>query len=352
MDQSKEVVVSNTDRANRRRFLQIGGLGMAAAACAPAATPAAPAEAPEVPAAARAAWEKEWEDLVAAARKEGKVTVLTLPGSGYRKAMDAFQDVFPGIAVEHQSAASSSVYLPKIRQERAAGIYTYDLALVGIQTSLIQLRPEGVWAPIPDQLLRPDVVEDKAWRGGLKGRLLDTDAKLAFGWEYRVYHAFAINTDMVKEGEISTIRDVLNPKWRGKLIVSDVRMADTSSTMTALRKSTGDDAVKQLLVDQQPTFQRDPRLIAEAVVRGRNPIALGVRAEVLQDFRNEGLGKNVKLLDLPEIEVVLEDSQVERAIEAIQHAAHTGKIGDGKIFITTVEDAIRIRTGERGRDAI
>jgi nitrogen regulatory protein P-II 1 len=60
----------------------------------------------------------------------------------------------------------------------------------------------------------------------------------------------------------------------------------------------------------------------------------------------------VDFLPKVKIEVVLEDSQVERAIEAIQHAAHTGKIGDGKIFITTVEDAIRIRTGERGRDAI
>ncbi|HAI31944.1 MAG TPA: P-II family nitrogen regulator, partial [Thalassospira sp.] len=42
----------------------------------------------------------------------------------------------------------------------------------------------------------------------------------------------------------------------------------------------------------------------------------------------------------------------ERAIEAIQQAAHTGRIGDGKIFVSSLEDAIRIRTGERGNDAI
>ena len=50
--------------------------------------------------------------------------------------------------------------------------------------------------------------------------------------------------------------------------------------------------------------------------------------------------------------MVLEDSLVDRAIEAIQQAAHTGRIGDGKIFVTNVEEAIRIRTGERGKDAI
>ena len=42
----------------------------------------------------------------------------------------------------------------------------------------------------------------------------------------------------------------------------------------------------------------------------------------------------------------------EGAIEAIMQAAHTGRIGDGKIFITSVEDAIRVRTGERGKEAI
>ena len=60
----------------------------------------------------------------------------------------------------------------------------------------------------------------------------------------------------------------------------------------------------------------------------------------------------VDVLPKVKIEVVLEDNLVDRAIEAIQKAAHTGRIGDGKIFVTTVEEAIRIRTGERGTDAI
>ncbi len=60
----------------------------------------------------------------------------------------------------------------------------------------------------------------------------------------------------------------------------------------------------------------------------------------------------VDFLPKVKIEVVLDDDLVDRAIEAIQRAAHTGRIGDGKIFVSTVEEAIRIRTGERGRDAI
>lgn len=60
----------------------------------------------------------------------------------------------------------------------------------------------------------------------------------------------------------------------------------------------------------------------------------------------------VDFLPKVKIELVIDDSLVERAIEAIQRSAHTGRIGDGKIFIYTIEDAIRIRTGERGGEAI
>ncbi len=60
----------------------------------------------------------------------------------------------------------------------------------------------------------------------------------------------------------------------------------------------------------------------------------------------------VDFLPKVKIEIVLDDALVERTIEAILHAARTGRIGDGKIFVSPVEDAIRIRTGERGLDAI
>jgi nitrogen regulatory protein P-II 1 len=60
----------------------------------------------------------------------------------------------------------------------------------------------------------------------------------------------------------------------------------------------------------------------------------------------------VDFLPKVKIELVIDDSMVERAIEAITQAAKTGRIGDGKIFVTTVEDAIRVRTGERGAEAI
>ena len=52
------------------------------------------------------------------------------------------------------------------------------------------------------------------------------------------------------------------------------------------------------------------------------------------------------------LEIVLADENVERAVEAIRNAAQTGRIGDGKIFVSNIEGIIRIRTGETGNDAI
>ena len=60
----------------------------------------------------------------------------------------------------------------------------------------------------------------------------------------------------------------------------------------------------------------------------------------------------VDFLPKVKIEVVLGDESVESAIEAIRKAAQTGRIGDGKIFVSNIEEVVRIRTGETGIDAI
>jgi len=60
----------------------------------------------------------------------------------------------------------------------------------------------------------------------------------------------------------------------------------------------------------------------------------------------------VDFLPKAKIEIVLQDEQVELAIEAIINSARTGKIGDGKIFVQDIEQVIRIRTGETGKDAV
>jgi len=65
-----------------------------------------------------------------------------------------------------------------------------------------------------------------------------------------------------------------------------------------------------------------------------------------------GAEYQVSFVPKVKIEVAVDDALVDKTIEAIRNAANTGKIGDGKIFVTTLEQIIRIRTGETGEEAV
>ena len=65
-----------------------------------------------------------------------------------------------------------------------------------------------------------------------------------------------------------------------------------------------------------------------------------------------GAEYNVDFLPKIVLDIVVEDDKCEKACEAITKSAYTGKIGDGKIFVSNIEEAIRIRTGEKGNSAI
>lgn len=91
--------------------------------------------------------------------------------------------------------------------------------------------------------------------------------------------------------------------------------------------------------------------------------ALGIQGLTVSEVKGFGRQKGqteiyrgaeyaVSFLPKVKIEVVIDESMVERAVETIRKAAGTGKIGDGKVFVMPVEQAIRIRTGESGIEAL
>ena len=65
-----------------------------------------------------------------------------------------------------------------------------------------------------------------------------------------------------------------------------------------------------------------------------------------------GVNMSVDFLPKIKIELVVDDNLVDESVEAIKSKAHTGRIGDGKIFVTSIDEVIRIRTGEKGKEAI
>ena len=286
--------------STRRGFLATTAAATAAA-CAPAAAPpSAPAASPS--GGSKAAWEQQWDQLVDAAKKEGKLSTLSLVGVGYRNAMDAFEKAF-GIQVEHDQAPSATVWVPKRTKEREAGINQLDVAIVPPNSAITSMRPAGAWDPIKPVIFRPDVLDDKVWRDGIEGRYMDKEKQIAFAWEYHVQHVIGIDTSQVKT-EPKSMRDLLDPQWKGKIIMIDPRFGDGYLTASNYRKQYGDDFVKQYLVDQQPQFTREPRQVAENVIRGRNPIGQGMRVVVLKEFRDQGVTGNLKLMDFADADFV------------------------------------------------
>ncbi|HHV61625.1 MAG TPA: P-II family nitrogen regulator [Firmicutes bacterium] len=65
-----------------------------------------------------------------------------------------------------------------------------------------------------------------------------------------------------------------------------------------------------------------------------------------------GIPHKINLLPKIKIEMVISDDRVEKVIDAVVKAAYTGNVGDGKVFVYPLEECVRVRTGERGEDAI
>ena len=124
-----------------------------------------------------------------------------------------------------------------------------------------------------------------------------------------------------------------------RLSSSDARNEDRVKKIEAIIKPFKLDEVKEALHDVGVSGITVTEAKGFGRQKGHTELYRG--AEYIVDF-----------LPKVRLEVVVEDGQAERVVEAIASAARTGRIGDGKIFVTNIEEALRIRTGERGSDAI
>ena len=178
----------------------------ASAKPATAPTTAAPGEAKSEPAAPAAApakdFQAQWDELVDAAKKEGKVVVQTPAGAGYRENVDEFGKAFPGIETEHMPFPDSATYIPKITSERQAGIYSVDVLATTVIPLLQVLKPQGFIDPIRPLMIKPDILDDKAWYQGFDARWADTAKTHVFRYGVTVTRPIYVNTNLISPDEI------------------------------------------------------------------------------------------------------------------------------------------------------
>lgn len=299
-------------RLGRRAFIGLAGTTAAGAAAvafarafigddAPAAT--GPRTVP-TPFSGNATARQDWDALIREAKRESTLFVIVSGQRAYRRVVNEFQTAFPGIDVQLYTENTADGWLERVRADRRASRYTFDLAFVQPEPAITQGQKDGFWTPVRPLLIRADVKDDAAWRDGFASRFLDTRGQFCFAWEYQVQHAYAVDSRVVKEGEITNVRDLLDPKWRGKIITSDPKIGSGLFSASNVAKQHGNDAVKGLLVDQQPKVAASGAELTDAIVSGAYPIAQGVRVRTLQAARGRGEAGHVKFLDLPDADSV------------------------------------------------
>lgn len=243
--------------------------------------PVKPTTAPATPAT------RSWDDIVAAGKKEG--TVLIMGGMVPSLQQGLRQGFTPkyGINIEFVIGRGAEL-TEKLRTERSAGLYLVDLHLGGATTATLQYLPGGYLDPMAHLLVLPEVTDTKNWFGG-RLHWVDNAKKFIFTNSLYPGATLAVNTDIVKPGEIKSWKDVLNPKWKGQIVINDPTVAGNGARwFGATGSSIMDFNFMRDLVKQEPVFSRDQRLQVEWVARGKYAIILGPQVPNVTEFRKVG----------------------------------------------------------------
>jgi iron(III) transport system substrate-binding protein len=312
---------------SRRQLLGLVGVSGVAAligACT-AAAPAAPTQQAPAQSKAAGATQTTWDEVVAAAKKEGVLSIATYAGTGYRKVMDEFEAAFPGVKVEQTGFQSSSRdFVPRLLQERNASLYLWDIAVMPSPEMLIQVHPLGGLDPIRPLFVHPEVLADANWGDGFNGGFVDTGKQLSYAITRARSQSLWIDTNQVKDDEVKSYRDLLDPKWKARLLAGDLRTKGSGyNTGTTLRLKTRDEEIlRKIYKDQEAVLSTDARQLTEFAVRGVYPISLGaVSKPILLDFLAQGFGKNVKCIPLPETDYLFSGSNLLHLVNKAPHPA-------------------------------
>jgi iron(III) transport system substrate-binding protein len=237
-------------------------------------------------------WKERWGKTLADAKKEAKVVVFGPPGELIRQAfVEGFKKAYPDIDIEF-SAARSGEQAVKLQAERDAGIYSVDVFVGGPTTANFQLKPMGALDPIRPVLILPEVADSKYW---LDNRLEFSDKEglynLVFGIE--LSPPIIYDPKQAQRDEIDELHDLLNPKWKGKIVLNDPSISGASVPLlrfiwTSLGPEKAGDYYRKLRA-QTGAVDRDLRRQIEWVAQGKYPILLGPSPRTAGDLVKRGL---------------------------------------------------------------
>ena len=219
--------------------------------------------------------EQTWQALVEAARAEGKLVISS--NSLHESLPQAFEKKY-GIRTILE-ASSGREATNRLLAERRAGIHAVDIFIAGRGTMRSRLLPAGVLGSIPDLLINPEVVDQSLWREG--HWYGDPDQKYVFFFAMNASSDNAYNTNLVDPKDVRSWWDLLDPRWRGKLIASHpVRRPGTEATRAWLytHPALGPDYIRRIYTETGMKLVATDREMANGIATGAFAIDVALTA--------------------------------------------------------------------------
>jgi iron(III) transport system substrate-binding protein len=214
------------------------------------------------------------------------VVIAGPPGQIFRRAALEFQSNFPEIAVEYIGMAGAEV-VPRILAERRAEQYLWDV-WVGGGPSAYRLKAEGSFLPLRPALLLPEIMDTSKWLGSFDEGFVDAERQFVYGFTGFLGQHVVVNREVIPESELSSVEQLLEPKWKGKMSWQEPRGAGAGSGLASYFLIVkGEDWLRQLL-QQDIAVIRDGRQQIEWVIQNRYPIGVAPDQALVVDFRRQG----------------------------------------------------------------
>ncbi|TMA85683.1 MAG: extracellular solute-binding protein [Deltaproteobacteria bacterium] len=213
------------------------------------------------------AWTAEWERTIKAAEQEGEFSYYTL---GEFSFLSEFEKRFPRVKVKVVQGKGNEL-LVRIMSERRAGKFLADVARIG-NTSPYSLYQAKALQPIAGAFVLPEVKDESKWWSG-KHQYIDAEGKYIFVPVGSVsVNMVAHNTELVSPTELRSFWDLLNEKWRAKIVVTDPRSGAygrSGARTVYYHPQLGPEFLRRLFTEQVVMVSRDYRQAIDWVAQKR-----------------------------------------------------------------------------------
>jgi len=236
-------------------------------------------------------WEKEWEMTIQAAKKEGKLVYHS--GNSAELYFRVFRKKFPEIKAVRMLTRGGSAAHQRLMAERRAKVYIADIVHLG-KGSGGRLARAGALDPLEPYMILPEVSDKSKWLDG-RHHYVDKDRKSLFKYASNPGVDVSYNTELVNPDEIKSYWDILDAKWKGKIVVYHPRARGSRLfSYFYYNPELGPRYLKRLFGEMEVGASRDRRQMVDWLAKGNFAIALRTapRASTLDVAKAQGLPVN------------------------------------------------------------